>query len=43
MNIDEWMFSFAKLLVCDEATFEKFVADYDKAVTNRGKLKAINI
>lgn len=37
------MFSFAKLLVCDEAAYEKFIADYDKAVANRGKLKAINI
>jgi hypothetical protein len=30
-------------LVCDEAVFDAFIADYDKAVGNRGKLKAINI
>ncbi len=43
MNIDEWLFGFAKLYVRDEQAFDTFLADYDKAVGNRGKLKAINI
>jgi hypothetical protein len=43
VNIDEWIFSFSKLYVCDADEFNKFVEDYDAAVALQGKLKAINI
>jgi len=43
VNIDEWVFSFSKLYVCDPDEFNKFIEDYDAAVALQGKLKAINI
>jgi Ca2+-binding EF-hand superfamily protein len=43
VNIDEWIFSFSKLYVCDQEEFKKFIEDYDAAVALQGKLKAINI
>ena len=43
VNLDEWLFAFSKLYVCDEAAFDKFLEDYDKAVASQGKLKEINI
>ena len=43
VNIDEWIFSFSKLYVCDPDEFNKFIEDYDAAVALQGKLKAINI
>lgn len=43
VNIDEWLFSFSKLFVCDADEFNKFLEDYEAAVAVQGKLKAINI
>lgn len=43
VNIDEWLFSFSKLYVCDADEFNKFLEDYEAAVAVQGKLKAINI
>jgi hypothetical protein len=43
VNIDEWLFSFSKLYVCDADEFNKFIEDYEAAVALQGKLKAINI
>lgn len=43
VNIDEWLFSFSKLYVCDADEFNKFLEDYEAAVGLQGKLKAINI
>ena len=43
VNLDEWLFAFSKLYVCEEAAFDKFLEDYDKAVASQGKLKEINI
>ena len=43
VNIDEWLFSFSKLYVCDPDEFSKFVEDYDRVVQEQGKLKSINI
>ncbi|KAL4497395.1 hypothetical protein ABPG72_011330 [Tetrahymena utriculariae] len=39
VNIDEWIFAFSKLYAVDQAAFDKFVDDYDKAVEKKGKLK----
>jgi len=36
VNLDEWMFAFAKLWVCDPGAFQKFVDDYDSAVDRKG-------
>ena len=43
VNIDEWLFSFSKLYVCDIDEFNKFIDDYEAAVGLQGLLKAINI
>jgi len=43
VNIDEWIFAFSKLYVCDADEFSQFLEDYDKAVTVQGNLKSINI
>jgi len=43
VNIDEWLFSFSKLYVCDAEEYNKFIEDYEAAVALQGKLKAINI
>ncbi|CAD8135789.1 unnamed protein product [Paramecium octaurelia] len=39
VNIDEWFFSFSKLLVVDPAAFDKFIEDYDKQVEKKQKLR----
>ncbi|EGR28615.1 hypothetical protein IMG5_171770 [Ichthyophthirius multifiliis] len=39
VNIDEWIFAFSKLFAVDQPAFEKFIEDYDQAVTKKGKLK----
>jgi hypothetical protein len=41
--VDEWIFAFSKLNVCDADEFNQFIEDYDKAVAVQGKLKSINI
>ncbi len=43
VNVDEWVFAFSKLYICDPDEFNKFIEDYDKAVSLQGKLKSINI
>lgn len=39
VNIDEWLFAFSKLYVVDYSIFEKFISDYDQAVTTRGRFR----
>jgi len=40
--LEEWLFSFSKLLFCDQRVFNKFIDDYEKAiVTNVGKFSEI--
>lgn len=39
VNIDEWYYSFSKLCAVDQAAYEKFIDDYDKAVERKGKLR----
>ncbi|CAD8077121.1 unnamed protein product [Paramecium sonneborni] len=39
VNIDEWYFSFSKLLVVDPPAFDKFIEDYDKQVEKKQKLR----
>lgn len=43
VNIDEWLFCFAKLHFSDKLEFQKFIDDYEAAVATQGKLKSINI
>eukprot|EP01016_Furgasonia_blochmanni_P018568 TRINITY_DN21035_c0_g1_i1.p1 TRINITY_DN21035_c0_g1~~TRINITY_DN21035_c0_g1_i1.p1 ORF type:complete len:132 (-),score=40.05 TRINITY_DN21035_c0_g1_i1:193-531(-) len=42
VNQDEWLFSFAKLLVCDSEIYDKFIQDYEKAVEKNGKMRGQN-
>ena len=34
--LDEWLFSFSKLLYCDKKVFEKFISDYEQAINTAG-------
>ena len=43
VNIDEWLFCFAKLHFSDKDEYQKFIDDYEAAVAAQGKLKSINI
>ena len=43
VNVDEWIFAFSKVYVCDSDEFNKFIQDYEAAVAVQGKLKSINI
>lgn len=37
VNLDEWLYSFAKLAAVDQETFDKFIAEYDTVAETRGK------
>ena len=37
VNVDEWLYSFAKLATVDQDVFDKFITEYDTVVENRGK------
>lgn len=39
VSIDEWLFSFAKLLFCNKQLFDKFLADYYKVLEKNGTFK----
>jgi len=34
--LEEWLFSFSKLYACDQKVFQKFIDDYNQAVTSKG-------
>jgi hypothetical protein len=39
VNIEEWLFAFSKLIVCDQNAFDKFMEDYEEATKKNGRLK----
>lgn len=36
VSLDEWIFSFSKLLYCDKKVFNKFLSEYDNACNTAG-------
>ena len=36
VSLDEWLYSFSKLLYCDKKIFEKFMNEYDEACNQAG-------
>lgn len=39
VNIDEWLFAFSKLFVVDISIYDKFIADYEIALSARGRFR----
>ena len=36
VSLEEWLFSFSKLLFCDKSAFNKFINEYESACNNAG-------
>jgi len=36
VSLEEWLFSFSKLLFCDKSAFNKFISEYESACNNSG-------
>jgi len=37
VNLDEWIFAFAKLAAVDTETYDKFISEYEAALEKKGK------